>query len=155
MGNFKNLSHQSLFPTIAVESNTSEVYSNAPFHLNVSRILVLTAGSPVRTNICFMHKKRDTVQKAYNTLIENVFPLLLASIRQGNISHFSQVWQKFNSFISLSYSPPNLEGSGSLGCEAEEKDGSRSQAAKQCHLGARHRDSVFCINLKRPDLQLM
>lgn len=152
---WKNVSRQSLFPTIAVESNSSEVYSNAPFHLDVCRILVLTAGSPVRRNICFMNKKNDTVQMPYNTLIENLFPLLLATIRQGNISHFSQEWQKFNSFISLSYSPPKLEGSGNLGCEAEEKYGNWSQAAKQCHLGVSHRDRVFCFNLKWPDLQRM
>lgn len=78
------MSHQSSFPTIAVESNKSEVYDKAPSHLDASRILVLTAGSPVRTNICFMHKKKnDTIQMPYNTLIENLFPLLLASTRQG------------------------------------------------------------------------
>lgn len=78
---WKNVSHQPLFPMIVVESNTSEVYKNSPSHIDASRTLVLTAGSPVRTNTCFMHKKNDTVQIPHKTLIENLFPLLLASIK--------------------------------------------------------------------------
>lgn len=86
---WKNVSHQSSFPTIAVESNTSEVYNKASSPFYVSRILVLIAGSPVRTNICFVHKKKRHCPDAFsiNTLIKNLFPLSLASIREGNISH--------------------------------------------------------------------
>lgn len=141
---WKNVSHQSLFPMIAVESNTSEVYNNAPSHLDASRILVLTAGSPVRTNVGFMHKKNDAVQMPYNTLIENLFPL--ASTRQGI---YPTSAKSGRNLIPSSLCPilhPTLrEVSGNVGCEAKERDGSWSQAAKQCHLGVSHRDSVFCI----------
>lgn len=148
---WKNVSHQSLFPSLWQCTFPSWCLQNINFNSRQQEALSeQISASPKKKK----KKKKDTVQMLYNTLIENLFPLWLASMRQGTISHFSQDWQKFNPFISLSYSPASLEGSGNLGCEAKGKDGSWSQAAKQCHLGVR--DSVSCIlSLEWPDPQLM